>query len=304
MASAPGKVILFGEHAVVFGEPALAMAIERRTKVEVQKGDRPMLNGRPFTREEYPYLFDSLQRALGSPDCSVSVRSTLPLGGGLGSSASLAVACIASAWGPPVRPEKTAREGYEVELAVQGRASPIDTSTCTLGQGVLFQREKGAGFVWEIERGGVRWNVHRMGLPECYFVIGMSGIPSPTGPMVAGVKARVEGNGEARDAIVRIGEIVREGLKALQQKDLEKVGGLMRENQSLLDTLGVGHPALTQMIEAVSSCSYGAKLTGAGGGGSMIALVDDPKEALGKIKALGFEGFFARPATEGVQFVD
>src|SRR2546428_1634506 len=117
----------------------------------------------------------------------------IPLGCGLGSSAAVTVATLGAlaALEGPVDVEAIARAAFEVEHAVQGRASPIDTSTASHGAAVLVRREAGDGLLWAIEKEGRRWALHNAALPATQFVVGNTPITAATGPLVAGGKARV-----------------------------------------------------------------------------------------------------------------
>ena len=190
---------------------------------------------------------------------------------------------------------------FEVESNVQGRASPTDTSTSTHGHGVLVSPEKLDRFLWRIEKEDKAWNMHHVEVPQLQFVVGYTGIHAATGPLVAGVRKLVESDGEAKDAINRIGEIVLDGVEATRKRDKPKLGKLMGENHELLNRLGVGHPSLEKLVRACSEHSYGAKLTGAGGGRSMIALTDHAKEVVEAIRKAGGEALEVSVGCEGVR---
>ncbi|MDX1534498.1 MAG: mevalonate kinase, partial [Thermoplasmata archaeon] len=234
---------------------------------------------------------------------SVTTQSDLPMASGMGSSAAVTVsllACLQSGQGP-LREEDIARAGFEVEHAVQGRASPIDTTTSTHGGGILLLKEPGEDFLWRIEKGETLWNLHGAALPEITFVVGSTGIEAATGPLVAQVKKRVEARSEARQAVERIGAIALEGVEALRRADLERGGELMLENHRLLNSLGVGHRALDKLVAASVPLSFGAKLTGAGGGGSMIALTSDPVAVTEALRRAGGQAFTVATVSTGVQ---
>lgn len=301
-ASAPGKLILFGEHAVVFGEPALSVAINLRTRVEASPSEKTTVNGRTLKRGEFPYLDAGIRRSGFEEPLSINVDSHIPEASGMGSSAAVTVALLASlqALRGSFDKEAVARSSFEVEHEVQGRASPVDTTTATQGGGILLLKERGEDFLWRIEKGGSVWNLHACSLPEMTLVVGSTGIEAATGPIVAGVKALANGHEEAREAIARIGEITLEGLKALKRGDLPVVGGLMRENHALLNALGVGHPLLDTFVAESLPHSYGAKLTGAGGGGSMIALTDNAPRVVEAIQSSGGKAFVVSTEPRGV----
>ncbi len=304
--SAPGKMILFGEHAVVFGKPALGLAIDLRISASVCKSHEYSVNGRPMRKKHHAYISAALDEAWGGPPINVDTVSEIPSGSGLGSSAAVTVSSVAAMLSSKGRlsPEAVAKKSFAVELKVQGRASPTDTSISTHGNGVLVSPEEKDGFLWRIEHGGSVWNMHHCEVPKLDFVVGYTGIHASTGPLVAKVKKLVDQNPEAGTAVDRIGEIVLEGVDALKARDKRRLGKLMDENQGLLNSLGVGHPALDELVGAVKPHSYGAKLTGAGGGGSMIALTDDVGSVAEAIRNSGGEPIVVRVGSEGVRRED
>ncbi len=228
----------------------------------------------------------------------------IPLGAGLGSSAAVTVATLAALRGLEGREidrPAIAREAFEVEHEVQGRASPIDTSTATAGGGILVRQEAEDGLLWSIQRDTRHWFLHRCELPALTFVVGHTGIAADTGPLVAGVKERVDRSKEAAEKVREIGHITLDGVAALRRGDLVAAGQLMDRNHRLLNDLGVGHPLLDKLVEAARPHSYGAKLTGAGGGGSMVALTDRPEKVTEAIRAAGGKAFLVTSDKEGVR---
>lgn len=301
--SAPGKMILFGEHAVVFGKPALALAIDLRITSSVNPSDQYSVNGHPMKKKHHAYISASLDEAWDGPPINIDTDSEIPSGSGLGSSAAVTVSCVAAMTSSKGKldPEKIARKSFEVENIVQGRASPTDTSTSTHGHGVLVAPERMGDLLWTIEKGELVWNVHHCDVPQLIFVVGHTGIHAATGPLVAKVKKLVDSSDEARKTVNRIGELVLEGVDAVKNKDKKKLGILMEEDHGLLNQLGVGHPALDNLIDACRPHSYGAKLTGAGGGGSMIALTDDPEKVAKAIGDAGGTPIVVEVGCEGVR---
>lgn len=287
--SAPGKIILFGEHAVVFGKPALAMAVNLRVKSRVCVSDQYSVDGHPMKAKHHAYISAALDEAWNGPPLSIATESGLPSGSGLGSSAAVTVSTVGAILAEKGRfdPESIARKSFEVEYAVQRRASPTDTSASTHGCGVLVSPECMDGFLWRITKSSKVWNVHHCDVERLTFVAGYTGVRASTGPLVERVKEFVETDRDGRKAVDRIGELVMEGVDAIGASDKPKIGALMRENQELLCRLGVGHPSLDRLIEACKGKCYGEKLTGAGGGGSMIALTDDPEGVAEAISSAG-----------------
>ena len=292
-ASAPGKLILFGEHAVVFGEPALSTAINLRTEVYARPHREWLVDGASLEEPRYRYVRTAVARAWKGEPLWIEIRSMIPSASGLGSSAAVTVATLGAlqSLGGSVNPVTAAREAFEIEHEVQGRASPIDTSTAAAGGGVLVTPEAGSDVLWSLRKDDRAWFLHRVPLPPLSFVVGNTGIAAATGPLVASVRARVEKSVEAAEKVREIGRITRDGVRALQSRDLEAAGRLMDRNHALLNDLGVGHPALDKLIAAVRPSSFGAKLTGAGGGGSIVALSDDPERATKAIREAGGRAF-------------
>jgi mevalonate kinase len=301
--SAPGKMILFGEHAVVFGKPALALAIDLRITSSVKPSDQYSVNGHAMKKKHHAYISASLDEAWDGPPINIDTNSEIPSGSGLGSSAAVTVSCIAamtSAKGK-LDIEKIAKRAFEVENAVQGSASPTDTSTSAHGFGVLVSPDKLDNLLWTIEKGGRVWNIHHCDVPPLKFVVGYTGIHAATGPLVASVRKLVDSSDEAKRTIARIGEIVFEGVDAASKNDKNRLGALMSENHGLLNQLGVGHPSLENLVNACKPLSYGTKLTGAGGGGSMIALTDEPDKVAKAISDAGGTPIVVEVGCEGVR---
>jgi len=299
-ASAPGKVYLFGEHAVVYDEPAVPCAIERRARVTVDRREEGLrihaddlsLSGFTVEYEGTPegrpdvdvaeslveaamgYVTGAIEQArdaAGAPDAGfeVTVESSIPLGAGLGSSAAVVVAAIDAACrelGLDLSPEEIADRAYRVEYDVQdGQASRADTFCVTMGGSVRVEGE----------------DCRRIDAPALPFVIGYDGGSGDTGELVAGVRKLKDDYGFAADTVGAIGDLVREG-EALLERDrgeaVAKLGRLMDVNHGLLSALGVSSRTLDAMVWAARDAgAEGAKLTGAGGGGCIVAL--DPTDA-------------------------
>lgn len=301
-ASAPAKVILLGEHAVVFGKPAVSVAIGLRLRCQIRPASVPSLNGVTLTEHNYSYVSACLAKH-NAPPTAVLTESEFPSGSGLGSSAAVTVALLAAlnASMGTFKEEVVAREAFEVECEVQGRASPIDTSTCTHGHGILVNRERGDGPLWEISRDDRRWWVHDLSVPKMTLVVGFTGKSKPTGPLVAKVKRYVDHSTFARDIVDEIGTITEEGVGQMAKGDLEGLGRTMIMDHKLLAILGVSSRELDKLVSSVLPHSYGAKLTGAGGGGSMIALTDEPQKVMDIIRRKGGQPFAAETGVPGVK---
>jgi mevalonate kinase len=304
-ARAPGKAILFGEHAVVYGEGAIAAALTMHfeTRVRLAKGDASRVDGRPIDRRHHAYFEEALRLAWGGRGpLDLTTSSTIPSASGLGSSAALAVSTVAAlhAMRGRVDQAEVARTAFEVEYAVQGRASPTDTSTSAHGRCVYIAKTAGAGHLWTLEKGGSRWCVHDLAFPPLTFVVGYTGKKGNTAELVEGVRTLTEKDPAARERITRIGAIVEEARGALASGDARAVGRLMDEDHEHLRALGVSSPELEALVAAARRHAFGAKLTGAGGGGCMIAVTDAPAECAGAIEAAGGKAYRAEIDPRGV----
>jgi mevalonate kinase len=275
-----GKVILFGEHGVVHGRPALALAVERGAEVKVlgRSDDATRLHISPWNVEvdtgpEANVGREPLQRALRTArslyddpiELSLSAEMKLPSGAGMGSSAALGVAVLRAmdeARGIARSDQALYERSLAWERVFHGNPSGVDNAMAAHGGMAVFR--KGEPLQRIVARHRVR------------IVAGYSGAGSSTKEMVASVQRQVD-----RDP-VRVGKIfdamesiVSNGKLALEQGDMRSLGQLMTLNQKLLASLMLSTNTIEEMIEhALSAGALGAKVTGAGGGGCMIALVE------------------------------
>jgi len=303
-ASAPGKLILLGEHAVVFGQPAIAVAINLRLRCRIEKANESTLNGLPINVSAHPYVTRAVSTAWKHGPLAIQTDSDLPSGSGMGSSAAVTVSTLKALHGMMLdqMPDKViSEEAFEVESAVQGRASPIDTSASTHGKGIFVDRIAGEELLWHIEKDVREWYVHHCDVPPLNLVVGFTGINAPTGPLVAKVKRFVDRSGFAKDVVEEIGGLTLEGKQSLRRSDQVTLGRLMTKDHKLLAILGVSCKELDKLVKAALPHSYGAKLTGAGGGGSMIALTDEPSKVAEILKAKGAIPFMVEIGAEGAR---
>jgi len=280
--SAPGKVFLFGEHAVVYGKPGVAMAIRPRVFVTVRKS-------KSAHHARSPYI-DSCFDEMGVKG-SVYVNSQLPSSSGLGSSAAVTVATLSAIndeFGKKLTMEEIANMAFAIEKKVQkGRASPTDTSVSTFGGIVLIT-------------GTQRRRLPPQNLP---LVVGNTLVSHSTSKMVEKVADLKKKNPEICDPILdAIGAVSLCGIRHFS--DPHMLGTLMNMNHALLEALGAGHPSLSRLVLAARAAgAYGAKLTGAGGGGCMVAIC--PKHlksrVMGAVEACDAKAFITNLDTEGAR---
>lgn len=290
-ATAPGKVILFGEHAVVYGHPAIAAATDQRTRVEVHCcGDRFTVNGYKVHDRHHAYLATALETLWKRPDpVRIQTEGGVPSASGTGSSAALTVACVAALHKVlgTTGADELARDAFLVERTTQGGGSPTDTSISTAGGGIAIARSddppRVGAKLWDVswnEPGNERsWTVERVDMPELTVVVGNSGVKGRTDEQVAKVAHAAKRNALVRDSLAQIGTLTRDAVPVLHRRDWVSLGQLLDKAHQALHTLGVNHPAVQHLIDAARATpgTYGAKLTGAGGGGSMFALTDRPE---------------------------
>lgn len=279
---APGKAILFGEHAVVYGRPALAVPVlQLRAQAVVTPGDpgagvvidardtgeRLVLRAAP---DDHPLAAVTrlalAALGLGSPDWVVTVSSSIPIASGLGSGAAVSAAIVralAAAAGQPISSIGVSELVYEVEKLHHGSPSGIDNTVIAYAQPVYFVR-------------GETPQACTIGKPFL-LAIADSGIASPTKVTVKDVRRRWEHDPVRFEALFdRVGAIVGAARMAIEGGHPERLGSLMDRNHDLLRQMGVSSPELDALVaSARSSGASGAKLSGGGRGGNLIALVTE-----------------------------
>ncbi len=282
IATAPGKIILFGEHAVVYGQPAIAVPVsDVRTRAVVRLGlpNTGLLivaANLARTIKVYPRGSSSdhalaiaarlLLERLGQPvpDLEVLIHSTIPVASGLGSGAAATTAllrALSRALGSDLPVDELNNLVYEVEKVHHGTPSGIDNTVVAYERPVFFVRD-------------VTAEAFTIGAP-LDLVIADTGSPSPTHITVGDVRKLYEAQpGRVTPIFERIGAIVREARLAIEQGDCQLLGQLMAENHCLLQDLTVSSDQLDHLVGVARDAgAFGAKLSGGGRGGNMIALV-------------------------------
>ena len=316
-ADAPAKAILFGEHAVLYGAPAIAIAIDLRASISVANSNKWILNGEEFDPLMNPHLSHLISEfgTLQSP-VSISIDSEIPVAAGLGSSAALSVAsglALCCLHNRNVSTELLAKAAHKAEANAQGgRASPTDTSVSALGGAVIVNSTiiNSLQHRWTVELdgpdGGNHWDVHSLSIPTSLssipVVIGFTGKPSSTKEMVEIVAEKMK-NPSYRTSMNDISKLSENAINLLLEGDPKAIGEAMTQCHSLLKNIGVSSEELDDLIEAVLPFSFGAKLTGAGGGGCIIALSDKPEECAKAIIESGGVPYVTSFAENGVKIL-
>ena len=279
---------------------AEVLGFDSTTDAQVQKGpngiqikdDRKTAKG--YSEEKRLQQIESIERMLKAMDIdpkiaiNIWIGGTLPGFSGLGASAASSVAiarAIAQELELHISDEKINQVAYEAEKAYAGNPSGIDNTAATYGGLIWFKRD--------IARSQDKMEKLHLGKP-IEIVIGSTGKVANTKAMVEGVAERKNKNPTKYSPIFKQAEnIAVTGRKALENYDLKKVGKLMNDNHSLLQEIGVSSKELDMLVDvARNQGAFGAKLTGGGGGGCMVALTpgkDLQNKVADAIKTLGFE---------------
>jgi mevalonate kinase len=289
-ASVPGKIILFGEHAVVYGEPALAFPIfslQSRTvvnpalqspsgEINLDAPDIDLSNKVENLDDSHPLKAAILEvlegrDLLSSPACNIIVNSTIPTGSGLGSGAAVSCSLIraySAFLGKRLSDEQVSRKAFEIEKIHHGTPSGIDNTVIAHQKAVYYQ--KGDPFTFlEIKQ---PFNI----------LIADSGKPGDTLKAIQAVRQGWEEQPEHFNNIFdEIGLISQNARKVLETGYFQDLGALMNQNHKLLIELGISTPELDLMVEtAQKSGALGAKLSGGGLGGHIVVLVDQEVELI------------------------
>jgi len=268
MAKACAKIILTGEHAVVYGKAGIALPVhEYFTEVKVKKAESFSFNVNADVKLDfYRKIFDKLFKVMGVSDrLHIKINFEMPMYAGLGSSASLAVALARSLsefYKLNLNTQKINSIAFEIEKIFHGTPSGIDNSVIAYEKSVLYEEKK-------IKFLDFKHNFS--------FVIADTGIRGSTKDSVAGVRKRYERDKEKyRKLFDEIGYITENVKKALESGNVKLLGELMTQNHKLLQEIGVSCKELDNLVNiAVEAGAYGAKMSGGGLGGNIIALGDE-----------------------------
>lgn len=292
-----GKAILLGEHAVVYGVPAIAAGLRRGVVASARPAAQTVLRCAPWGTEHGLDSEEDLGRALRAvvdahpaaplPPLAIDATVELPAGAGLGCSAAIGVAVVRAldeAVGHEASDAQVAERALEWERVFHGNPSGLDNTMAAHGGIAVYVKGE------PLERLDVRKPLR--------LVVGNTAEPSSTREMVAMVARHRERDPEQfEDNLRAIETLVRNARLAIEAGDARAVGQLMDLNQALLSAWMLSTPVIEDLCAAARGAgAKGAKLTGAGGGGCMIAVVDSDEAAaavIAAIEELGFEAFEA-----------
>jgi mevalonate kinase len=279
-AAACGKIILFGEHAVVYGRPAIAVPVTQvQATAIVEPGEHGLtIHAADIDRsiQVDPHnSFDPLATIVNltlerlncpPPDVKITIRSTIPIASGLGSGAAVSTAIVralAQWFGARLDDAEVNALVYEVEKLHHGTPSGIDNTVIAYQRPVYFMRGQ---------------PIQTFSVAQPFQVaIGNTGVASPTRITVGDVRKGWDSARARYEAwFDRIGAIVQQARSAIESGEIERLGPLLDQNQVVLRELDMSSAELERLIAAAKQAgASGAKLVGGGRGGNMIALVDD-----------------------------
>jgi len=306
-ASAPGKVILFGEHFVVYGVKAILCSINKRVTVTAEKisdkkivinseiGNLILEPNKSISEINSPLkpFYYLANKVIKNQDTGIQIKidSEIPLGVGLGSSSACCVAGAAAIFKlfGDISKEEILELAIEAERTIFENTSGADCTVCVYGG--IMEYDKKQGFK-KIEDE-----------PNFQLVIANSNIEHSTESMVSEVKAFTIKNKEEFSKLLNQElELVEDVLKLLKENNTIELGEKINQNQEYLETIGISNKQLREMIEIGQKTSFGAKITGSGGGGCIFAITDESnlEDTLKEFKDNSFECFSVEIDFEGL----
>ncbi len=331
-STSPGKAILFGEHFVVYGYSSLIFAIDKRFRVVLEHVDSDANSSKirvtsnlGFSAEIVDskivmsnntrlyadavnnlhkivsYLLEGLHNdgtVANKQSMNIYIDSEIPVGGGLGSSSAFCVALTGALYynsDNKIDKEFICDKSIEAERVINNSTSGVDCSICTYGGIGIYSKSHG-------------FKKFKADMSDFPFLVIDTGIPHNTSEMVNKVKRIKENDAEYFSILCKQYEsIFSLSLKSLETKNLESLGTLMDENHSILKKLSLSNPVVEKILKICQSGgTFGTKITGSGGGGCLLSLVDKKdktlvKRLLKKLDALKLNYFFVNPDNGGVE---
>ena len=284
-ATAPGKIILFGEHFVVHGTRAIVCAIDKRVTVSSEKNDTAGISitsslGNatiPITEKvnnvdkKFRPFFHLAKKIINQNDVkngvNIEIESDIPIGAGLGSSSACCVAAAASISSLFSKPEndKVIELAIDAERTIFPKTSGADCTVSALGGIIEYQKDSGYNTI-QIEH-------------DFNLIVVNSQNPHNTDMVVNRVNQYKNDNEESfTDMCKEEDNLITKAISSLQNFDLETIGKCMSQNQIFLERIGVSNDQLLDIVKSVEKETFGAKITGAGDGGCVIALTENSKK--------------------------
>lgn len=283
MTFAPGKVILTGEHAVVYGYPAIAMPICLGVTIRIDLTDGPSYCEQANLDDR---LWTAMRTIVPKDGYQINIDSSLPLGRGMGSSAALSVALVRAIAGirnQPLSLEEECDLAMRMEKVFHGNPSGLDHTVSALGQSIYFYKTAQ----------GIQWSP--LIVPELNFLVIDSGTAGSTAEMVAKV-ARTAVEQHTRVILEQIGKTTESIHDALRNADILETARLCLRNHTLLRELGVSTPVLDMIVqESLNMGAWGAKLSGSGGGGVVLVFGPELEKYKERFDRLGYESYILSP---------
>ena len=307
IASAPGKVILFGEHFVVYGVKAILCSINKRVTVTAEKtserkisinskiGKLELEPDKPISEINSPLkpFYYLANKSIENKDSGIRIQidSEIPLGAGLGSSSACCVAGAAAIFKlfGDISKEEILKLAIEAERTIFENTSGADCTVCTYGG--IMEYDKNKGFK------KIQYK------PNFQLVIINSNIEHSTQSMVSKVKEFENKNTEEFSRLSDLeSKLVEDVLKLVKENKIQEIGQKMNQNQKYLENIGISNKELTKMIRIGQESSFGAKITGSGGGGCIFALTNESnlQNILKKFKDNNYECFSTKIDFKGL----
>ena len=307
IASAPGKVILFGEHFVVYGVKAILCSINKRVTVTAEKTSERKISinskigkleiepDKPISEINSPLkpFYYLANKAVENKDTGIHIQidSEIPLGAGLGSSSACCVAGAAAIFKlfGNISREEVLKLAIEAERTIFENTSGADCTVCTYGG--IMEYDKNKGFK------KIQYK------PNFQLVIINSNIEHSTQSMVSKVKEFENKNTEEFSRLSDLeSKLVEDVLKLVKENKIQEIGKKMNQNQKYLENIGISNKELTKMIRIGQESSFGAKITGSGGGGCIFALTNESnlQNILKKFKDENYECFSTKIDFKGL----
>ena len=307
IASAPGKVILFGEHFVVYGVKAILCSINKRITVTAEKTNERKISinseiGKLILEPNKSILeinsplkpfYYLANKSIENKDSGIRIHidSEIPLGAGLGSSSACCVAGAAAIFKlfGNISREEVLKLAIEAERTIFENTSGADCTVCTYGG--IMEYDKNKGFK------KIQYK------PNFQLVIINSNIEHSTQSMVSKVKEFENKNTEEFSRLSDLeSKLVEDVLKLVKENKIQEIGQKMNQNQKYLENIGISNKELTKMIRIGQESSFGAKITGSGGGGCIFTLTNESnlQNILKKFKDNNYECFSTKIDFKGL----